>query len=102
MADRTEQAGDTASYAWQEAEVQQALENDVLHPAGQPAESTRSDRWAYGTIVAVLGFTVVMVVLGAILMATFDRQIPDTLIALGSASVGILIGLLAPSPRHSP
>jgi hypothetical protein len=57
-----------------------------------------NDIWLYRMVVAVLGLTVVASVAGAILLATQGRQAPELLVALGSAAIGGLAGLLAPSP----
>lgn len=61
-----------------------------------------SDPWVYRLVVGFLGTTVLGVVVGCIaygLLKTGD--LPSGLVALGSAAVGALAGLLAPSPRQS-
>jgi uncharacterized integral membrane protein len=58
------------------------------------------DKWIYRVVVFVLGVTVIAALIGAIAL-TFqsgDAKTPDVLTALGSAAVGALAGLLAPSP----
>ncbi|MFZ3087981.1 MAG: hypothetical protein WA123_07945 [Methylotenera sp.] len=62
-----------------------------------------SDKWIYRIVVASLGGTVLIVVIGAIMLVathsgTGDVKIPELLTAIGSAAVGALAGLLAPSP----
>jgi hypothetical protein len=62
-----------------------------------------SDPWIYRIVVLALGSTVLIVVAGAVALAaaytgTGDVKIPEVLTAIGSAAVGALAGLLAPSP----
>ena len=49
-------------------------------------------------VVFALGITVILGIIGAIILAMAGKQIPEVLVALGSAAVGALAGLLAPSP----
>lgn len=59
--------------------------------------------WIYYLVVCSLGITVIMVVGGAIYLSCLCREvreIPAVLTAIGSAAVGALSGLLAPSPRQ--
>lgn len=58
------------------------------------------DTFVYRVTVIVLGLSVLTVIL-AQLWITLDRaekDIPDGLIAIGSAAIGALAGLLAPTP----
>ena len=59
-----------------------------------------NDIWLYRIVVAVLGITVVASILGAIALAMSGQSTPEVLIALGSAAIGGLAGLLAPSPLN--
>ncbi len=54
-----------------------------------------TDPWIYRIVVGVLGLLVLSVVLGAVILG---KEIPQGILALGSASVGGLVGLLVPSP----
>ena len=57
------------------------------------------DVWIYRVVVLSLGITVLSVVIGSIILTGRDvAKIPDLLTAIGSAAVGALAGLLAPSP----
>jgi len=57
------------------------------------------DVWIYRLVVLALGLAVLMAVGGAIFLTwSTDKQVPQVLVALGSAAVGALAGLLAPSP----
>lgn len=68
-----------------------------------PPPPLDSDPWIYRIVVLALGSTVLIVVAGAVTLAathtgTADVKIPEVLTAIGSAAVGALAGLLAPSP----
>ncbi|HEY0458610.1 MAG TPA: hypothetical protein VGC97_05610 [Pyrinomonadaceae bacterium] len=59
------------------------------------------DTLIYRMVVGALGLTVLLTVIGAItLIAIGKGEIPASIIALGSAAVGALAGLLAPSPAR--
>lgn len=59
----------------------------------------QNDRWIYRTVVMILGLTVLITMLGGIIIyGVSAATIPGELVALGSAAVGALAGLLAPSP----
>lgn len=49
-------------------------------------------------VVLVVGIAGLAVVIGALVLAFNGKTIPDALIAIGSAAVTGLLGLLAPSP----
>jgi hypothetical protein len=52
--------------------------------------------------VAVLGLTILFVVSGVFVLKIVDNQtgIPDALVAIGSAAVAALAGLLTPFPAR--
>src|SRR5688572_21183756 len=59
----------------------------------------QTDVMIYRMVVGCLGLTVLITVIGGfILTSKSGASIPEGLIALGSAAVGALAGLLAPSP----
>lgn len=58
------------------------------------------DIWLYRIVVMVLGITVVASVVGAIALALMGESTPEVIVALGSAAIGGLAGLLAPSPLN--
>jgi hypothetical protein len=71
-----------------------------------PPPAFVSDKWVYRMVVFALGLVCGCAVLGTIYLTatwtgTTPVQIPDALTALGSAAVGALAGLLAPSPGKS-
>lgn len=56
------------------------------------------DVWIYRIVVFTLGLAVLVALIGAIVLAAIGKPNPEVLVALGSASVGALAGLLAPPP----
>jgi hypothetical protein len=62
------------------------------------AAPLQSDRAIYRIVVASLGAAVVLAMVGAVVLTFVGKSVPDVLTALGSAAVGALAGLLAPSP----
>jgi hypothetical protein len=59
-----------------------------------------NDIWLYRIVVAVLGLTVMASVVGAIVLTLSGPSTPEVIVALGSAAIGGLAGLLAPSPMN--
>lgn len=56
------------------------------------------DVWVYRLIVGALGLLTLIAAVGGIMLVAGGKTAPDILVALGSAAVGALAGLLAPSP----
>jgi hypothetical protein len=56
------------------------------------------DRLVYRIAVIVLGSLAVIAAIGSIILVVIDKTTPEVLVALGSAGVGALVGLFAPSP----
>ncbi len=67
---------------------------------GTIATPLQTDPWIYRLVVGFLGITLILTVIGGFtLVLTGQTQpVPEGLIAIGSAAVGALAGLLAPSP----
>ena len=59
-----------------------------------------TDPVIYRIVVGSLGGVLIVVAIGLIGLAWVKSEIPQGLIALGSAAVGALAGLLAPSPAR--
>ena len=69
-----------------------------LNQIGTPLDT---DPWVYRMVVISLGLTVLGTVAGGFSLALKSgASIPEGLIALGSAAVGALAGLLAPAPTR--
>lgn len=94
-------------------EVQEAIKRDPIEGLRLAKEKVIADdpnkpayygdRFVYRTVVIALAVAVVLTVLGGILTAwstTKDapKELPGAVVAIGSASVGAMAGLLAPSP----
>lgn len=62
-----------------------------------------NDPWIYRIVVIVLGLVMLTGTGGSIALALVPtvKETPTILIALGSAAVGALAGLLAPSPSNN-
>jgi hypothetical protein len=78
---------------------------DSITGAIAEAESPlQYDLVIYRIVVCVLGTTVLATVFGGIylaLKADVNIKLPDAIVAIGSAAVGALAGLLAPSPKQT-
>lgn len=74
------------------------LANQVVRDI--PPVPLQSDAVIYRIVVSVLGAAVVVALVGAVVLSVMNLKIPETLTALGSAAVGALAGLLAPSPTQ--
>jgi hypothetical protein len=87
-------------------EVQQQLTNKLQEAKEKIGSPLETDRWVYRFVVGFLG----LAILGSLACTFFlqytayttkDAQalkIPEIFLAIGSAAVGALAGLLAPSP----
>jgi hypothetical protein len=58
-----------------------------------------SDRWTYRYATWILGGAIIITILCATFLAARGDDIPEGLIAIGSATAGGLAGLLAPAQR---
>ncbi len=64
----------------------------------------QTDKWIYRIIVSALGLTILAIIIGVLVLMgtgriTNDQGVPTVLTAIGSAAIGALAGLLAPSPK---
>jgi hypothetical protein len=81
-----------------------AVLNSTIKTLGSPLGS---DVWIYRAVVVVLGICVISTVLGGIFLVVYGKgevkmALPDGIVAIGSAAVGALAGLLAPSRNRLP
>ena len=66
----------------------------------------QTDEWIYRIVVISLGTAVLLCLIFAFMLAMessemgYQKDTPQILIAVGSAAVGALAGLLAPSPKR--
>ena len=61
----------------------------------------QNDVWIYRMVVAALGLAVLFSIIGAVYLVSESKETPETLIALGSAAIGAISGLLAKSPSQT-
>ncbi len=64
-----------------------------------------SDKWIYRIVVLALGVTIVSIIVGVLILIgtgkiSDDKSVPTILTAIGSAAIGALAGLLAPTPSN--
>lgn len=78
--------------------VQKAISDGLVKYLPTPALVSNSR--IYIVVVVTLGIVAVSATIGVILLAYGVKEpvIPETVTALGSAAIGALAGLLAPSP----
>ncbi len=86
-----------------------AARNDVPQDARDiisaviAASPLQTDVWIYRGVVFILGAAVLATVWGGLDIAIYQHadnaaKLPDAIVSIGSAAVGALAGLLAPSP----
>jgi hypothetical protein len=94
----------TASLAARAPDLAQAANPQEVESIVQEARTEAvartaiPDTFVYRATVIVLGFAVVAVVLAQAWLTNGGKEIPEGLIAIGSAAIGALAGLLAPQP----
>lgn len=95
----------------QDPDLQKRMKDNPVQTVKDAAADARptpltSDVMIYRSVVIFLGFAVLVSILGAIVLAWHYRcdatikEPPQILTAIGSAAVGALAGLLAPSPSQ--
>jgi hypothetical protein len=85
-------------------ELQQQFRTDPVEAAKNINETPLdSDTWIYRIVVLSLGLSIMAIIIGILLLMgsgnITDGKIPTVLTSLGSAAIGALAGLLAPSPK---
>ncbi|MFN3170811.1 MAG: hypothetical protein ACE37E_08980 [Hyphomicrobiales bacterium] len=99
---QTERVSEQLSVLAARDDLNPEVQTELADLASEFATPLQSDKWIYRLVVCFLGSTVLVTVLGSITIVLVhynaDINIPDGVIALGSAAVGALAGLLAPSP----
>lgn len=95
---RVETATELAAQVAQDPELQAEIRANPARAIADLAMPLQTDVWIYRMVVAALGLVVLIGISGTIYLANTANGVPDALISLGSAAVGALAGLLAPSP----
>lgn len=62
------------------------------------AETWTGDKTLYRIAICVLGILAISAAGGSIWLAILGENMPEVLVSLGSAAVGALVGLFAPTP----
>lgn len=85
------------------AELQWSLErlrDKSAMPDQSVSNALQKDVWVYRIVVIALGLAVLISLVGALVLALYGKgQSSEAIVAIGSAAVGAMAGLLAPSPR---
>jgi hypothetical protein len=68
--------------------------------AVEPVPDQSTDPFLYRLLIAGLVSAILLVIVGVFVLAFYARPIPEGMIAIGSAAVGGLVGLLVPSPTR--
>ena len=95
---RVETTTELAAQVAQDPALQAEIRANPARAIADLAMPLQTDVWIYRMVVAALGLVVLIGISGTIYLANTPNGVPDALISLGSAAVGALAGLLAPSP----
>lgn len=87
-------------------DIPEASKRELIKRLESIPRPLETDPWIYRMVVLFLGLTILVTVLGGIILTwvggtSQNFQIPQGVVAIGSAAVGALAGLLAPSPRQT-
>lgn len=87
----------------EDPELARKIQSNPVETISELAAPLERDVWIYRIVVAALSLVAVLSIVGAIIVAvgTSDAQVPDAVVALGSAAVGAMAGLLAPHSGRS-
>lgn len=101
MASKFHSLADLAAAVQQDTNLQAELKADPAQALNRLAAPLQTDVWIYRIVVCALAAAVIVALLGAIALTwrSSTNPVPDMLTAIGSAAVGALAGLLAPSPK---
>ena len=96
---QVESVSDLATKVAQDPQLEAAIkENPAAALATIAATPLQTDKWIYRMVVGCLGLAVIISIIGLLIMSFYGKLLPEGVVALGSAAVGALAGLLAPSP----
>ena len=60
----------------------------------QPGPVYRQDRLFYRVVAFTLAGAVLLALIGSFVLALYDKDVPESVVAIGSAAVGALAGVL--------
>jgi hypothetical protein len=90
-----------------DTDLQNAFKNNPVEAAQSIQDSPLdTDKWIYRIVVISLGAAILLIIIGVLILfgtGSFkdNNSVPTILTAIGSAAIGALSGLLAPSPKSS-
>ena len=98
MARRVETVEDLAEMIREDPELAKEIQRRPAEMIAELAAPLARDVWIYRIVVGALSLVAVLSMAGAIVVAvgTSGTPVPDAVVALGSAAVGALAGLLTP------
>jgi hypothetical protein len=98
MPRRVESVEDLAEMVREDPALAREISTRPAETIAELAAPLERDVWIYRIVVGALSLVALVAIVGAIVVAvsTSDTQVPDAVVALGSAAVGALAGLLAP------
>ena len=88
-------------------DLQEKFKSNPIEAVKEIQESPLdTDVWIYRMVVFALGATILSIIVGIIILIGTnqieeDKNVPTILTAIGSAAIGALAGLLAPSPKST-
>ena len=84
--------------------LEEEIKKDPIEEIARITESPfQTEKWIYLIVVLILGLTVLIISSGVIYLTATNNgkvDIPEILVAIGSAAVGALAGLLAPTLKR--
>ncbi|HVN24506.1 MAG TPA: hypothetical protein VMT71_11085 [Syntrophorhabdales bacterium] len=95
---RVRTVGELAERIARDPELERKVKEDPIKIIAALAAPPQTDVWVYRIVVIALGLIVLGAMTGGIVMAARGSDLPQFIVAVGSAAVGALTGLLAPSP----
>lgn len=95
---KVQSASELAVKVAQDPNLQAQIKADPVNTIASIAAPLQNDVWIYRLVVSSLGLVILLAIIGAIVLTFKAQTVPDVMTALGSAAVGALAGLLAPSP----
>jgi len=89
-----------------DTDLQNAFKTDPAEAAKSIQETPPldTDKWIYRIVVIALGVSILSIIVGMLILIGYahfkdDQHVPTIFTAIGSAAIGALSGLLAPSPK---
>ncbi len=82
------------------ARATRVMKDNVVSAIKSMPVPLESDVWIYRMIIAAVSLVLLLSVAGIIVLSLQEKAPPDVLVALVSAALGGLTGLLAPTPKR--